>query len=133
MSAFIVSDNHILALVGSLFLGPSRSNTVWTGETRIDLNKTQNVQKVVDILVKQNHDSYNDRYRRNGEAPKVLWKKPAKHYSPVQILKACFCYSYQSCETEDWESSSAKVIIENIQDNAIRCLSGYEEADWEII
>ena len=53
--------------------------------------------------------------------------------SAVAVLKACNSLEYQSCEHPGWETSTAKAILQAIRDGAIRCLPGYEEADWEIV
>lgn len=50
--------------------------------------------------------------------------------SPVVILKLCACLSYQSCESEDWETTKAHALLAEIKDAAIRLLPGYEEAPW---
>lgn len=50
---------------------------------------------------------------------------------PVEVLKACKCYEYQSCEHgEAWEQSSAKAFIDSLKEDAIRALPGYEQAAW---
>jgi len=50
---------------------------------------------------------------------------------PVQILKLCQCLEYQSCETPDWEQSTAYKILQSIMSAAIGDLPGYKEAAWE--
>ncbi len=52
--------------------------------------------------------------------------------TPVQVIKACDCYCYQSCEHPGWDQSEAKHLIECIREAAIALLPGYEAAAWEI-
>lgn len=49
---------------------------------------------------------------------------------PVVILKLCNCLSYQSCESDDWETTNAYKLLQQIKDAAIRLLPGYEDAPW---
>lgn len=50
----------------------------------------------------------------------------------IWIIKACNCFDYQACETEDYEQSIAHAMIKSIQSEAIRCLPGYDDAPWDI-
>ena len=52
---------------------------------------------------------------------------------PVEILKMCDCLEYQSCETDDWETTVACRLWNAIRRAAIRALSGYEDAPWNYI
>ncbi len=56
----------------------------------------------------------------------------ARPLSPVQLIKAVHCLDYQSCETEDWESSIAWRICRAIIAAATGRLPGYDRAKWEI-
>lgn len=51
--------------------------------------------------------------------------------APIQIINLCGCVDYQSCETDDWKSTLAWKQLDRIKDEAITCISGYGEADWE--
>lgn len=48
----------------------------------------------------------------------------------VQVLKACHCYAYQSCEHDGWKTSDAKAFIDALESQAVRKLPGYDEAEW---
>lgn len=50
--------------------------------------------------------------------------------APIQIIKLCQSYDYQSCETDDWKDTLAWRQIDWIKSAAIRCLNGYEGVDW---
>lgn len=51
--------------------------------------------------------------------------------APIQIIKLCNSLDYQSCETDDWKETPAYRQNERIKNAAIRCLNGYDQADWE--
>lgn len=116
MSAFIVSDNHILSLVSA-------------AQKWMDI---PDPQMIVDILIAENYRSVNHRYRNErGEPHRIVYKR-VPLLSPVVIIKACNCYDYQACETNDYKKSGAAAFIDNIRDLAITKLPGYEEAPWGI-
>lgn len=55
-----------------------------------------------------------------------------KSLTPVQVIKACDCLEYQSCEHPEWEQSEACKLLKAIREAAIGALPGYSEAEWEI-
>lgn len=57
---------------------------------------------------------------------KIGWME----FNPVQVLKSAQCYSYQSCEHDEWEQSEAFAFIRSLKDAAIHSLPGYEQAEW---
>ena len=50
----------------------------------------------------------------------------------VAILKLCDGLEYQSCETEDWETTPAYALLQAIRKAAIRDLPGYHDAEWTL-
>lgn len=127
MSAFICSDTHILALVEA-----GRIYSYEHSPQSLDHSATS-FQEIVDILLGENYRSVNYRYRNEmGERHKLTYKPIPMKWSPVDILKACDCFDYQACETEDYTSSRAAKIIDKIRHLAIKKLSGYEKAPWGI-
>ena len=126
MSAFIVSDKHILALV--------EAGRIWSYEHSPQCldRGARNFQDIVDILINENYRSVNYRYREQEEPHKVTYTPIPMKYSKVDILKACDCYDYQACETPDYEQSQAAKIIHKIRMNAIRTMPGYDQAPWGI-
>jgi hypothetical protein len=50
--------------------------------------------------------------------------------SPVQVLKSCDCYEYQSCEHPGWKQSEAKQFIDALRREAWHALPGYDDAEW---
>ena len=57
----------------------------------------------------------------------------AAQLDPVVILKLCANLDYQSCETPDWKTTQAHGLLEQIRDEAIRQLPGYEDAPWGLL
>lgn len=49
---------------------------------------------------------------------------------PVVVLKAIDCYEYQSCETDDWETTEAFRFCQALRRHLIHDLPGYEKAPW---
>jgi hypothetical protein len=49
---------------------------------------------------------------------------------PVQVIKACDCYSYQACEHEGWKTSKAKAYIDSLRNSAAQAFPGYDDAKW---
>ena len=49
---------------------------------------------------------------------------------PLQVIKLVRSLDYQSCETDDWETTLAAQQLRWISDSAINHLDGYADADW---
>ena len=58
--------------------------------------------------------------------PPMRWLK----FDPVQIMKSCDCYHYQSCEHPGWEDSEARAFVDSLISHARREVQGYDEAIW---
>ena len=128
MSAFIVSDSHINALVRYA----SRHKVgVSYGATVMRLNAFSNEQAVAQILLDENVKSVNYRYSES-ETPQIDYDRGAPILSAIQAIKAAQCLRYQSCEHSDFEESIAFKLIEAIISDAIPRLEGYESASWAI-
>ncbi len=143
MSAFIVSDKHIKALVR--FAASKREHRIyWRDENGAyssvkDPHDVMHAEELANILKAENVRSYCYRYPdeqpEDYSAPIEL---PAFEFyrtppvSAVQALKACDCYDYQAGETPDYNSTPAHDIISQIRQFAIMALPGYEAAAWEI-
>jgi hypothetical protein len=119
MSAFIVSDATIDALVTYAIGGGSRR------ATNLD------PQEAGQLLVNENYRSCNHRYRgERGEPHTYSWRPYPRPLTPVEAIKLCNHYDYQACETDDYEKTEAANLIRQIRDKAIHSLPGYDEAPW---
>ena len=150
MSAFICGPDHFKVL--AIFAASQRH-----GSINVDPRYIPGFEKLhgyddcklasayADALYAENIRSVLHRYPDDDEesAPGPI-KKPknivvtgrdqcaAKYRLPtVAVLKMCNCLSYQSCETNDWESTPAHKLLQAIKEAAIRVLPGYEDAPWE--
>jgi hypothetical protein len=71
-----------------------------------------------------------DRYVEGGIAKADIESAAALPFEALQVLKACACYAYQSCEHSGWEASEAHAFIQALKDKAVRTLPGYGDAVW---
>lgn len=136
MSAFIVSDYQINALLS--YAKNQRSGDGIrikndSGEfISIDASASQErMSEIGQILLNENYRSVNYRYKEKEEVPKFQFKHIlSRTFSAAQILKACDCFDYQACETEDYRETLAAKIIDGVRALAIRNVPGYEDAEW---
>lgn len=127
MSAFVVPLTHINAIVQfasnhrvSLYRAAGQSTTVVTGHE----------QATAELLLQENVRSVNCRYASDDPAPIIRYDGRAPTLSPLAVLKACNCLDYQSCETTDWDMTDACQLLDAIRREAVRCLPGYDAAEW---
>lgn len=131
MSAFIVSDNHINAIVS--WMARPENNY---GRTML----TEDCQQVGRVLMEENCKSVGHRYGHHACMAKECadsvesyrFKQDKAKRSAVEIIKACQCLEYQSCEHDGWSDSQAKRILDEVQSTAISKLPGYDAASWAI-
>ena len=128
MSAFIVSDSHINALVRYA----SRHNVrVFHSKPLTAFRVQDNEQEAASLLLDENVKSVNYRYRDN-EVMSITYDMGAPILTAIQAIKAAQCLRYQSCEHSDYEDSIAFKLVEAIITDAIPRLDGYEQAAWAI-
>lgn len=119
MSAFIVSTDHIDALVTyCVTKGLSARNPTEIGQ----------------IFLTENYRSVGYRYSEpaSNQPAAYRFRSFTKPLSAVAILKACDCLEYQSCEHDQWGDSVAKSLLDSIRTVATRHVPGYGDAQWEI-
>lgn len=138
MSAFLVSDKHINTLI--TYANLDRYGHQWKlndGRT-LDSKDSNDLQTAAEILKYENIRSLQARYEDRLEpeekegAITFRFTPVSPKLGAVQILKACACYDYQACESDDYDQSDAKKIVDSIRYQAINSLPKYEEAEWEI-
>lgn len=104
------------------------------------------VQFVMDMLVTENMRSimarYPDTVSPSGEPiidnmPGLIgadWTYSAtrsvREATWVDVLKACSCYAYQTCETPDWPQTEAYQFIDALRHKAVANLAGYDDSPW---
>jgi hypothetical protein len=128
MSAFICSNKHIEALA-----------LAWGKCNRID--SIEEIQKVADILKRENVKSVRARYGgplRDLPGPlkktKLVIKSAERTITDaVQLICLAHCLNYQSCETRTYEKSKARRIILELIYDLSHYVPGYDSAPWSII
>jgi hypothetical protein len=133
MSAYMVSENHLHALVNYAL---QHNLDYRTPDRRVRITR-DSAEEVGQLLSDENYRSVHRRY--SDRAADYFGKPPAYRFKlvlalpgAVAMLKLCHCYAYQACETDDWESSIAFHIIDAIKDHAARHVPGYDAAPWGI-
>lgn len=139
MSAFQVGPEHLGALIRWYLLDTRTHNHPrWRG-------CQPNLNDAADMLAALAFECYKSvRYRYpDGDLPgpcafpdtPVVCSDNLHTYrplTPIEVIVACKCYEYQSCEHPEWGQSEAAQLIQHIKEAALRRLPGYEDAPWEI-
>ena len=140
MSAFVVGHDHIDALLSYAiehklgYYDPILKDRVYFTEA----NATDHGR----ALLKENERSVGHRYGETDptdmpgtigqNSRNYVWHQWEGKLTAVSILKACDCFDYQACETDDYEASGAYRIIDAIRGAAGRRTPGYDDAPgWE--
>jgi len=135
MSAFIVSDFHIAYILSS-FDGHNGRSTIYGSDNKnvsFNLLTPEGFEEAANILLAQNYRSVSSLLKMSRFVPLTKWNRiPLSKTEPIQALKACGCYDYQSCETQDYWQTLACEIIQAIRLTNIHRLAGYDKAEWEI-
>lgn len=149
MSAYIVDRNHILYMVSAAMShtitthGPFRWFTADGIRGELGSTDYRRAVEVANMLWNENVKSVRYRYSDHaendlpgpiGEDYKITLRDfngaCFDSFKPVQVLKSCDCYVYQSCEHEAWPKSEARAFIESLRGGAWRALPGYDLAEW---
>lgn len=102
---------------------------VWIAITR------ETAVQVAGILAQANANAYAERYRET-PAPEIVTPAMihnARALRPVELLKACHSYDYQTSDWTDYDTSTAHDIIAHIVRAACERLDGYTDADTWVI
>ena len=137
MSAIHLSPAHIAAIVacGHVY----REYRPRAGLDTTDETLCKALLADAACLARENARSYSTRYPRDAADPVEVtietiaaFTAPDAILSPVAFLKALASYDYQTCETDDYETTAAAKIIRGMRNRAIQHLPGYETAAWTI-
>lgn len=145
MSAYIVDRDHIHYL---LYAAASRVITQGGGIFRwfhngkwheLDPCNGHRVREVGQMLWDECIASVSHRYDNDpkedlpGPIGEDYVYQPSNrvwNVAPIQVIKSCHCYAYQSCEHDGWETSEAKAFVDRLEAAAVVALPGYEAAKW---
>jgi hypothetical protein len=128
MSAFVVSDKHISALVSYCVL--KRVSYYWNKGREV-IN-ADNANEIAQKLYQENVKSVNYRYKEGSNASPMAYRFFLTVPNAIGMIKLAQCLDYQSCETPEWADSEAKAILQAIIEDCIPALPGYNEAKWAI-
>ena len=147
MSAFVVDRGHIWYLVQAAVSRMCREPRMsWYHEEKhrtVSSTEREGLAEVGQMLWDENVRSVKYRYDDCDELPGPIGcdyqygrhngcALPRLRVEPVQVLKACDCFEYQSCEHPGWEESEAHSFLEALRRKAWHALPGYDDARWEI-
>ena len=130
MSAWTVSKKHIDLLV--------------TLAAQAELLGDKNETQVGQILWDENYRSVNERYNETNPAPRYSFKPfDLTTLSTIAQIKQVHCYVYQTCETDDYKTTQAIVLVEKIEallsagvhvpsGKSVRSAPQYDAALWGI-
>lgn len=130
MSAFILNEYHLRTMVE--YALAQRVNAYHKGKWYRSSDPGA-ADLFLTVLYRQNVRSVDARYQEGNEVESLRYRptgRPA--VSAVQMIKACNCYDYQACETDDYYETLAYAISDAIRAAAGRLVPGYEEASWVI-
>lgn len=126
MSAFIVSDYHINALVS---YGVMKSAQFYTKNVGWEYFNEDTAQVMAALLYRANVCSVNFRYGERTRTTGFRYQRVnVLSIRPADIVKACDCLDYQSCEIGTWERSRARRALQAIREEAIRALTAGSQA-----
>lgn len=129
MSAFLVSNTHINALVRWASL---KDVTVYHGNPSHRWQVAGSEQEIAEALLSENVKSVQHRYDDEVSAQSIVYNSAVRLLTPVEVLKSVQCLKYQSNEHPEWKASLSYAVCHGIEQAAIKALPGYGEAPWGI-
>lgn len=146
MSAFVVCDSHISAILQAVFNATKRHTfsgmaNPWKyqGDEKAYhycAFALEESQSQANVLMLENLRSVNWRYRNSPHIEQqpmvgqVQLSLTAEPVSVLQALKLIDCLAYQSCETDNWDETEAYKLLNKYREILIPCLDGYDSAKW---
>jgi hypothetical protein len=134
MSAFIVEDSLINGIL-TFWSSDRYGGNITLDEKQYNSKTSKDLQELGQILLDENYKSFNFRYNdTGGDAPKFIFNlryqfDTCARIQAINVLKACNCFDYQACETDEYNQSKAFKIINHIRSNAISRLPEYDKAE----
>jgi len=146
MSAYIVDKNHITYLLAAAMarrIGNGAFHWYHDGKwLELTPGDYDRAAEVGNMLWRENVKSVSHRYPNESSGTLPGTKEPSyvvtphdvnrlfESFDPVQVIKACHCYAYQTCEHDEWEASEAHAFIKALESAAVHVLPGYDKAEW---
>jgi hypothetical protein len=148
MSAYICDKEHIVYLVAAAMskeLNPHGGHESWYHNSlrhELPRGDFDRASEVANMLWLENIKSVSYRYPNEsgstlpGPIGENFVITPADipaclaEIKPVQVLKSCDCYAYQTCEHPEWKQSESHAFIQSLRSSAWHSLPGYDSAEW---
>ena len=140
MSAFVVDDKTIEKIINVAIMCADDQG-VWfyhranSGEVTSGYITRNNAAWAAQVLLDENYRSVNARYSDAALPHPVQFRHQFRFIGDkvreiAGAFKAADCLDYQSCETDDWESTLAYKILQGCRSAMWHALPGYKEAQW---
>ena len=141
MSAYLVEDEHVKQLAAYLCNDDQSSLNhlvEWHGYgfkgDGLPAERDKLATHYANILLAENYRSLRARYG-DAEIPHkvtvTLGEVLRTDLIPaVNILHSLACFEYQACESDDWDTTDAYKICDQVRREAIKRLPGYDDAPW---
>lgn len=128
MSAFVVNDYHINAL--ATYARRESVRFYWKNK-RYEFNR-DTVAELAAELYSENVRSYNHRYSEKNRRIGFNYQPVLiDHLEPANIIGACDCLRYQSCETRNYTNTLAYAAMNAIREEAITLMIE-QDRSWEL-
>lgn len=137
MSAFLVSEKHILTLA---FYYDYMANGSYRNPKLEDIDH-ERLNSIAKILWRENHKSFNYRYNEKNRLKfsPVGTVHPVIDLSLEELVKQIYCWDYQSCEHPTHNNSKAYKMMQDLQCHILyrlvkseQHLAKYDAAKWGI-
>ena len=125
MGCFILDDSQFNA-IGSMLNYYSKDISFMLKEYGLTNDAKENINNILNILLKENIFSFNYGYDKKVEFYKIEFK--VVPVTAMEFIKTLKCYMYQSCEHDTWDDSIAKEIALNLIAWGVNYLDGYNES-----
>lgn len=132
MSAFIVSHEHIAAIVGTYC---AMRNPHLDSSCPIEIAHTLFLENVRSYCTRYPDQTFTDEEKRADLKAFTRSMINAWEDAPLsigQFLNAMACYEYQSCESDNWHDTEAFKTCERLKGTAIQLLPDYLTCPWGI-
>ena len=137
MSVRLVSVGHVRYLIHSAqYRLVGQDGLYWSHDDHksryLSPDDAVNATAVGQMLLDANTESVNVRYNETDLATPYPHHIPVPGYfwDPVQVLKSCACYRYQTEQSPGYLHSEAEAFIRALEQKAISTLKGYGQAKW---
>lgn len=138
MSAFMVSNAHISALVYVAINGPDdiqarQWSPAYFGNPS-HRSGDGNASKLGAMLLRENHASYVSRYPQekntDSGADTYQYTAPTSRITTLQALNLVQCFEYQACERDVWNASDAYHFCHTLTSRLVSELPGIDATRW---